>query len=207
MGSQRRFRFLILGLVLGLAVPVWAQTSVEEGIALYRSGDYLRAESVLNAIIIQTPGDVPARTYRGLALLELERVAEAQAELEQAAAADPASEAAQIGLARVYTQQMRFDEAGVALQRAEQINPQSVDLLYHRGLLSLAQSQFAPAAQDLERTLELDPTRTRAHYYAGLAYNGLRRPDRMVSHFQTFLTLEPEAPEAGRIRSLLRATR
>ena len=216
MMDRPRWLQLLFVLLMGVSASAATQT-VEEGIELYRTGQYESAVSALSAILDQEAADNgSARAYLGLSLLELGRIQEAQLELEKAAAepqleraqkaaAEPQLERAQIGLARAYTEQRRFNEAAAALRRAEQINPQSVDLFYYRGLLNLAQNQFDSSARDLERTLELDPTRTRAHYYAGLAYNGLRRPDRMVTHFQTFLTLEPNAPEGARIRSLLRA--
>ena len=43
--------------------------------------------------------------------------------------------------------------------------------------------------------------------YAGLSYNALKRPDKMIDHFQKFMKLAAKAPEADRVQSILRATR
>jgi tetratricopeptide (TPR) repeat protein len=60
------------------------------------------------------------------------------------------------------------------------------------------------AADALEAYLEKNPNHAYAHYYAGLAYNGLRRPDRMLNHFEHFLRLKPDAPEARKVRAVVR---
>ena len=53
----------------------------------------------------------------------------------------------------------------------------------------------------------MNPENPYAHYYAGLAYNQIKRPDKMLEHFRTFLKLAPEAPEAPKVRALLRGIR
>ena len=78
---------------------------------------------------------------------------------------------------------------------------------FYRGQLALAQKNYKAAAADLEKAIELDPDNAHAHYYAGLAYNGLKRPDQMVKQFQVFLRMAPNAPEAAKVRSVLRAVR
>ena len=63
----------------------------------------------------------------------------------------------------------------------------------------------AAAIDDLEKAMAKNPGNAYAHYYAGVAYNGLKRTDKMVEHFQHFLRLAPRAPEAKKIQSVLRA--
>jgi regulator of sirC expression with transglutaminase-like and TPR domain len=60
---------------------------------------------------------------------------------------------------------------------------------------------------DLEAYLSKYPEQAYAHYYAGLAYNGVRRPDKMLTHFELFLKLKPDAPEARKVRSVMRTVR
>jgi tetratricopeptide (TPR) repeat protein len=81
------------------------------------------------------------------------------------------------------------------------------DLYYGRGLANALLRDYAASAADLETSIRLDPSNAKAHYYAGLAYNALKRPDMMVSHFQTYLNMQPEGPESERVRSVLRGVR
>ena len=37
--------------------------------------------------------------------------------------------------------------------------------------------------------------------------NGLRRPDKMLTHFQLFLKMKPDAPEARKVRAVLKTAR
>jgi tetratricopeptide (TPR) repeat protein len=92
-------------------------------------------------------------------------------------------------------------EEGKAAARADADN--FADLYYSRGLANALLRDYAASAADLETSIQLDPANAKAHYYAGLAYNALRRPDMMVSHFQIYLTMEPESPESARVRSVL----
>lgn len=96
-------------------------------------------------------------------------------------------------------------EESKAAARAEADN--IADLYYGRGLTNALLRDYAASAADLETSIRLDPANAKAHYYAGLAYNALKRPDLMVSHFQTYLTMEPESPESARVRSVLRGVR
>ena len=96
-------------------------------------------------------------------------------------------------------------EEAKAAARAEADNV--ADLYYGRGLTNALLRDYAAAAADLETSLKLDPANAKAHYYAGLAYNALKRPDMMVSHFQTYLTMEPNSPESARVRSVLGGVR
>jgi hypothetical protein len=40
-----------------------------------------------------------------------------------------------------------------------------------------------------------------------MAYNGLKRPDKMLTHFELFLKMKPDAPEARKVNSVVRAAR
>ena len=38
---------------------------------------------------------------------------------------------------------------------------------------------------------------------AELAYNGAKRPDKMLTQFEMFIRLKPDAPEAKKVRAVL----
>lgn len=78
---------------------------------------------------------------------------------------------------------------------------------YYLGLAYVGKKNYAEAAKQLEKALEMDPHNDYAHYYLGQVYSSLKRPDKMVDHFTTFLKRQPDAPEADKVRSVLRAVR
>jgi len=69
---------------------------------------------------------------------------------------------------------------------------------------AMAHRAFHEAARDLESFSKSYPDFAYAHYYAGLAYNGMKRPDKMLTHFEMFVKMKPDAPEARKVRSVLR---
>ena len=46
-----------------------------------------------------------------------------------------------------------------------------------------------------------------AYFWRGQAYNGTKQTDRMISDFETFLKLQPNAPEAPTVRQILASFR
>ena len=56
-----------------------------------------------------------------------------------------------------------------------------------------------------EFALQADNSDWSVFYYSGhgLAYNGAKRPDKMLTHFGIFVKLKPDAPEARKVRAVL----
>ena len=76
---------------------------------------------------------------------------------------------------------------------------------YQLGLARTRKEEWAPAAEEFKRAAELNPNFAYAHYYAGLSYSRVKRPDQVVRHFEMFLKLAPKAPERSAVTSLLRS--
>jgi tetratricopeptide (TPR) repeat protein len=75
------------------------------------------------------------------------------------------------------------------------------------GLVRVRLEDWAGAAPAFERAASLNPTFAYAHYYAGLAYSRVQRPDQVAMHFEVFLKLAPNAPERGAVTSIMRTLR
>jgi len=190
----------------GLSAATPAE-DLQKGIDLYTAYRFEQAESVLRGASSAEPDNPRILYYLGLTLLHLDKNAEAQEVLLKADQAGPASADIKLGLAWAYTNQGDFPKAEAALAEAKQINADSPDLPYYRGLLELAQKQYQAAANDFETAIKGAPNNAYAHYYAGMAYSRLNRPDRMLAHFQQFVKMAPDAPEAGKVRSVLQTLR
>jgi tetratricopeptide (TPR) repeat protein len=142
-----------------------------------------------------------------LVLVELHKPQDAVGEFKKALELDPNVPKARSGLARAYIELRDWTSAQASINEALEKNASDADAYYCRGLLGAARGDFAAAAPDLEKAIQLDPSHAYAHYHAGIVYNRLKRPDMMARHFQAFLQLAPTAPEAGKVRDLLRAIR
>ena len=182
----------------GLAAsPAFGQ-DLDRGIEAFRKSNYSEAESLLRKAVEQQSDSAKAHAYLALALVEQQKASDAESHAKKAEELD--SGVGKMALARLYIEQKKYDEAEAALKDAS-----GDDLQYVRGILNFHRGRNQEAADDLEAYLKSNPEHAYSHYYAGLAYNGLKRPDKMLTHFEMFLRLKPDAPEARKVRSVLRA--
>jgi tetratricopeptide (TPR) repeat protein len=169
----------------------------DHGIDLYRQGKFADAQAELAKAAEQSADDAQAHRYLGLALVEMHKPADAEPHLNKANELDPSNES-KLALARLYVEQKQYDKAQSLLDSADGPSKE-----YVRGLLLLGRNQSADAAGTLEHYLQGNPNDAYAHYYAGLAYSAAKRPDKMMTHFELFLKLRPDAPEAKKVRAVL----
>ena len=144
---------------------------------------------------------------RGIELYEAKKYAEAESALRDVTNAEPDNARAQQYLGLSLLRQNKLSEAEAPLKKAEELSPDSDEVKVGLGRVYLGQKKYEKAESVLQEAIEKKPENAYAHYYAGMAYNGMKRPDRMVERFETFLKLAPDAPEAPKVRSLLRSVR
>ena len=171
------------------------------GIQLYKDGKYSSAESELKGAIGSADKNAEAHRYLGLAYLEQKKFDDAERELKRAAELEPGS-ASKAAMARFYAEKQQYDKAQAELDKAGGANAD-----YARGLIQLNAKQYSEAAKSIEAFLGEEPNNGYAHYYAGLAYNGMGRKDKMLSEFELFLRMMPDAPEARKVRAVMQTGR
>lgn len=198
----------ILGLLI-LSMPFAPASSAEPpaGVKLFHENKFAEAEAALRELLDADPGNAEAAATHALALLRLDRKDDARAAAARAVELAPGQAVAQLAAAEVAAEDNRLDDATRALAAAGEANSEHPRTAYVRGLIKVVRKDFSGAVQDLEAACSSEPRNAYAHYYAGLAYNQVKRPDRMVSHFESFLKLAPQAPESARVRSVLRTVR
>lgn len=158
-----------------VAAPAAGEEELEKGIQLSRENKHQEAEPALRSAVASQPNNPKARYHLAVALMENNKLEEAELEFQQAQA------------------------------MAEGTPEEQKEFFHHRGKLFAKREKWQPAAEDLQKAIELDPREPYNHYYLGVTYHKLGKPDRMVEHLQMFLRLAPDAPEAPRCKSLLRA--
>lgn len=188
-------RLLTLALLVTLRAPA---QDLDQAIEHYNRADYSRAESDLRKVVEAKPDDARANRYLGLALLEQEKFSDGERYLRKADEIESTGET-KAALARLYAEQKQFDKAEAALEGAS-----GPDAAYARGLVAFSKKEYEQAANELESFLETHPKHGYAHYYAGMAYNGLRRQDKMLTHLEMFLNLKPNAREARAVRAIVK---
>jgi tetratricopeptide (TPR) repeat protein len=192
------YRFLVSVMVAAAGL---CAADVGRGRELYVQGKYDDAVTELRQAVQQNGEDAAAQRALGMVLLDQDKLSEAEKPIRRAEELNPGPET-NLALARLAVAQKNYDKAQELLANAS-----GDDLPYVRGLLRFQKQQYQEAADDLESYLEKYPGHPYAHYYAGLAYNNLRKPDKMLTHFERFLQIKPDAPEARKVRAVLKTGR
>ena len=188
-----RFAVVILAVLFANILP--ADTA--RGVELYQQGKYAEAQSELAKAVEGNPNDANAHRFLGLALVEQHKPNEAEEHLNKANELEPSGDT-KLALARMYIEKKDLDKAQSLMEDAD-----GDELNYVRGLMQFNRQQNQEAIESFESYLKNHPNQPYAHYYAGLAYNGAKRPDKMLSHFEMFLRLKPDAPESRKVRAVL----
>ncbi len=190
-------RVLLHTLVLTSVCFITLIADTDRGVDLYQKGKYADAQAELSKSVQANGDDARARRYLGLALIEQHKASEAEEQLNKANELDPGGDS-KLALARLYIEQKDLDKAEATMADAD-----GAEKDYVRGLLQFNRQQNKDAAASLESYLQSNPEHPYAHYYAGMAYSALKRPDKMLTHFELFLKLKPDAPEAKKVRAVL----
>ena len=75
------------------------------------------------------------------------------------------------------------------------------------GAAAFERREFAAAAAAFDQCINTNPADAYTYYRAGLAYYEINRADLMVTRFESFVRLAPDAPERPEVESILRTAR
>ena len=192
---------------LVLTVLAAMSLAASRGTDLYEANQFADAEGALREEVSAEPKDAKAWQALGMTLLRLNKINEAQEALRKSATLNPDAAEAPLGLAEAAAHEKNFDEANLYAHEASKIDKDSAQLMYVRGVIKAGQRDFKGAVKDFEDAVAKDDRNAYAYYFAGLSYNALKRPDKMIDNFQKFMKLASKAPEADRVQSILRAAR
>lgn len=188
-------------LILAVAIGAAFAADVNRGRELYNEGKYSEAVTELQGAVKADADSAEAHRLLGMALIERGRVSDAEKHINRAMELDASGEG-KLAAARLAVAKKDYDHAEQLIGEAS-----GEELEYVRGLIHFHKNRFEEAATDLEAAGEKRPNNAYAHYYAGLAYSKTGKPDRMLTHFETFVRLKPDAPEARKVRAVLRTGR
>lgn len=189
-----------------ITLPLAAAT-LDEGRTALRQGRPDQAETILREVCQAEPENAEAHEAYGASLALMKKHEEATAEIDRAAELGLSEDRINAARALNALEMRNLEALEQYAAAALEANPENADALRYRGMLATQRKDFPAGVKDLEKSLEFDPEHPYTHYYLGLAYNGVKRPDKMIEHLRTFVSLAPEAPESDKVRSLMRGFR
>lgn len=186
-----------------LAAPVLAQESAQK---LFERGAL--AEAVQRVATEREAGNHdPASTFLAAqAQQKLDHDDQAREEYAKLSNSDNEAWHA-VGQAAIALLDNNLDEAVTEARHAIEVNPELGFAHLQLGLVLSRRSEFAAAAQALDRATQLMPDFAYAYYHAGVAYQRAKQFNPMAERFQSFLKLAPDAPERRTVQLALNALR
>jgi Tfp pilus assembly protein PilF len=176
-----------------------------EGVALVKAGDDAGAFAKFQEALQLDPNLKPSLIGLATAGIKLGKYAEAASAAETILKTDPNNEAAirlRFNACLELGDKARLADALVGLAAVEPVKARD-------GLLRLAfqaydASNMPLAKQRFGQAIAIDPTFAQAHYYLGLVNVSLGASAEARQHFERFLQLAPNDPEANSAREALK---
>lgn len=162
-------------------------------------------ERVLVSLTHVRPEDAKAFQWLAEVAIQNNSLAIAQGALEHLMELGPTQVEAWNTLIQLYVRQGQIRKGLSTTQRASVAHPMNSDFHFQQGVLFALQDENSSAIKAFQRVVELNPEDSRAHRNLGVLY--LKDPVNSRAaryHFQKFLQLAPNHPEAQNVRLLLK---
>ncbi len=189
-------------------VPSEARKLYEKGLEHAQAGENSKAVDSLKAAVVLYPKFPLALNELGVQYLKLGSPDKAVAALRNAVELGPEAFTPKLNLGIAYLEAKRFSEAVEQLREASKQNANAPTAHLYLGIALTHQSNFDEAEKELLRAVEAGgPQLGIAHYYLGGLFWKKLDYARAVQELETYLRLDPNTPNAGRIRSTIKDLR
>ncbi|HVJ06772.1 MAG TPA: FG-GAP-like repeat-containing protein [Acidisarcina sp.] len=145
-----------------------------------------KAVDQFSAAYLTDPTLVTAVLNKGIALLYLNKMPEAEQAFEEAAAKDPKNPAVWYCLGLAAHAQGKSSESAERFERVVQMVPSNPDAHYFLGSSYLEMKEFEKAITEFQSALALNPLHTSSEFGLARAMQRSGKPDEARTHFQRF---------------------
>lgn len=174
------------------------------GVAALNVGDDETAAEKFKAALEEDPELVPAYGALAVVLLRMEDYEGSLEAADQTLARDPENARAKRMRYQALRLLGRIDEAAAVFQELSPEDQQeAIQLQYQAAAELFNAGQTEEAVAMLEAVVAAVPSHGKAHYMLGLSYTNLNQTAAAREHFEKFLEVAPDDPEAGTAREML----
>jgi len=192
--------FIFLVAVLATA-PVFSQTDsgerIRKGFQLLQSEDFQQAATAFSTVLRAEPGNDKARLGLAIALVGLEKPAEASREIAKLLARSPKDVKLLEMAAQTFWQQKRFAETEKVLKRRLDSGEAAAEWWALYGDALDAQKKTIEAVAAYEKAVKANPDSINYRYALGSLYWKQIRYDDATREFAEILRREPNEPRAS----------
>jgi tetratricopeptide (TPR) repeat protein len=182
-----------------------------EGVAAIKAQNFPEAVAKFGETTKLMPECAACFINLGIAHRAAGQLDQAEAAVKKAAALEPDKPDAYNELARIYTEQKKYNEAAEATAMAAKFGGgatgagggQSADQLFNQGVNYWNAGKYAEAKAAWEQAVKLKPDYSEAHYQLGLAALNTGDTATAKTAFETYLKLEPTGKHAEQVKAML----
>ena len=177
----------------------------EEGVAASRASNHDLAIEKFNAAALIVPNCHDCYYNIGFAHLQKKDDKQAEAAWLKALEVKPDYTEALNGLATLYNNQKRFDEATAMSTKAASAGGAggSADAVYNQGIILWNQGKIAEAKVKFEEALAANPNHPESNFQFGMALLNEGKIPEAVAAFEKYLTLAPTGQFADQAKGML----
>lgn len=148
---------LIFAFALLSVSSAFTQTEREQGIELYKKGDYKGAAKILKQAVKSSASDAQAWYFLGLTYLKQDKKKDSQKVLEKAVALDGKDSKIRVALAYLHLLRNNSSEAQIEAHAALVLNPNDMEAHYIIGITDFRDNLFDLAYQRAIKAIKINP--------------------------------------------------
>lgn len=176
---------------------------LEEGVNFFNDGRYDEAIESFKRVIEKFPDNYEGYNNLGLSYLKNNNLDQAVDTLEKAIGLKPDSPSVYFALGESYFAKGESEKAIRSFSEAIELDPDNPMAFYNLGIIYYRQDENEEAIRAFDRAIELNQELSSAYYQAGLASVKMGDFERAIKYFEEFLKVEPDAPEAAQVKTII----
>ena len=190
-------------------VPEKALNLYQKGTAAAKKGDPKAAVELLSQAVAAYPNFQIALSELGTQYMLLKDMDKAGETFEGVLKLKANDVTAHLNLGIIDFNKKKFDEAEMHLRKAIELNSPGPSAHYYLGLTLISTKRYPDAEKEFETTISKGGENLAlAHkYLGGLYYANPQKKQEAANELEKYLTLDPKAPDAERIKATIKQLR